>query len=44
MQFITYRPNVVLMDTEGKTHIIRNKENLEDLKSKEIIPAHLMND
>lgn len=43
MQFITYRPNVVLMDKEGKTHIIRNKENLEDLKLKEIIPAHLMN-
>ncbi|WP_372948036.1 alanine racemase [Mariniphaga sp.] len=35
MQFITYRPNVVLIDLEGKTHIIRKKEDLETLKEKE---------
>jgi diaminopimelate decarboxylase len=27
MQFITYRPNVVLIDLEGKSHIIRKKED-----------------
>jgi diaminopimelate decarboxylase len=36
MQFITYRPNVVLIDLEGKTHVIRQKEDLETLKEKEI--------
>jgi diaminopimelate decarboxylase len=36
MQFITYRPNVVLIDLEGKTHIIRKKEDLETLKEKEL--------
>ena len=36
MQFITYRPNVVLIDLEGKTHIIRKKEDLETLKNNEI--------
>lgn len=35
MQFITYRPNVVLIDLDGKTHIIRKKEDLETLKEKE---------
>ncbi|MBW6534330.1 MAG: alanine racemase [Mariniphaga sp.] len=36
MQFITYRPNVVLIDLEGKSHIIRKKEDLETLKDKEV--------
>jgi diaminopimelate decarboxylase len=35
MQFITYRPNVVLIDLEGKTHVIRKKEDLETLKDME---------
>jgi len=35
MQFITYRPNVVLIDLESKSHIIRKKEDLETLKSQE---------
>ena len=35
MQFITYRPNVVLIDLDGKSHIIRKKEDLETLKEKE---------
>jgi diaminopimelate decarboxylase len=38
MQFITYRPNVVLIDLEGKTHVIRKKEDLETLKEKEVKP------
>jgi len=43
MQFITFRPNVVLIDRDGKTHIIRNKENLDSLKAQEKIPDHLKN-
>jgi diaminopimelate decarboxylase len=35
MQFITYRPNVILIDLEGKTHVIRKKEDLETLKDME---------
>jgi diaminopimelate decarboxylase len=38
MQFITYRPNVVLIDLDGKTHIIRKKENLESMRSLELNP------
>ncbi len=38
MQFITYRPNVVLIDLEGKAHIIKKKENLETLKENEFNP------
>lgn len=38
MQFITYRPNVVLIDEEGKTHVIRKKENLESFKNSEFNP------
>jgi len=38
MQFITYRPNVVLIDMEGKPHIIRKKENLKTLKANEQNP------
>lgn len=38
MQFITYRPNVVLIDLEGKAHIIKKKENLETLKKNEFNP------
>lgn len=38
MQFITFRPNVILIDLEGKTHIIRKKENLDSLKSFEVNP------
>jgi diaminopimelate decarboxylase len=35
MQFITYRPNVILIDLKGKTHVIRKKEDLETLKDME---------
>ena len=38
MQFINYRPNVVLIDLEGKAHIIKKKENLETLKANEFNP------
>ena len=42
MQFITYRPAVVLIDMNGKTHIIRRAENLETVTSAEVVPKHLM--
>jgi len=38
MQFITYRPNVVLIDSDGKTQIIRKKESLETFKQSELNP------
>ncbi len=41
MQFITLRPNVVMIDTEGKPHIIRKQEEMENIRGQEQIPAHL---
>jgi diaminopimelate decarboxylase len=38
MQFITYRPNVVLMDITGTPHLIRKKESLETFGNSEIKP------
>ncbi len=41
MQFIAMRPNIVLIDTNNNTHVIRQAENLEYLEQLEIIPEHL---
>ena len=41
MQFITLRPNIVLIDQENNTHIIRKAETLEYLELNERIPEHL---
>jgi diaminopimelate decarboxylase len=41
MQFITLRPNVVLIDLEGKAHIIRRNETMQDFENIENIPDHL---
>ncbi len=41
MQFITFRPNVVLVGSDGQTHLIRKAENLETIRSSEVIPEHL---
>jgi diaminopimelate decarboxylase len=41
MQFITLRPNVVLIDNEGKTHIIRKAETLDYVQMNEHVPDHL---
>ena len=43
MQFIAMRPNVVLIDTQGRTHIIRKAENLEYMEQLEQMPDHLKN-
>ena len=41
MQFITLRPNIILIGTDGKIHVIREKENAEVFKSSEKTPEHL---
>lgn len=41
MQFITLRPNIILIDTENKTHVIREAESLNDLESNERLPTNL---
>lgn len=41
LQFITYRPKVVLIDSEGKTHIIRENETHESMNALDKIPEHL---
>lgn len=43
MQFITLRPNVVLIDTKNNTHVIRKAETLDYLQMNEQIPQHLKN-
>ncbi len=43
MQFINYRPKIVLIDTEGHTHIIRENETLETFNEIERIPDYLKN-
>ena len=41
MQFITYRPNIVLVDMSGKVHLIRESENLTSITGNEKTPEHL---
>ncbi|MFP4471993.1 MAG: hypothetical protein ACLFPE_15025, partial [Bacteroidales bacterium] len=41
MQFITLRPKVVLIDTQGKVHVIRDGETMESLNRLEKVPEHL---
>jgi diaminopimelate decarboxylase len=41
MQFITLRPKVVLIDTNGKVHVIRKSETMETMTNQENMPEHL---
>jgi len=41
MQFITLRPNIILVDKERNTHIIRKKETTDYINSMESVPDHL---
>lgn len=41
LQFITYRPNIVIIDTEGNPHLIRKAETIEAFKNQEIVPDYL---
>lgn len=43
MQFITLRPNIILIDPDNKIHIIKKAETLEYLQSFEHVPEHLKN-
>jgi diaminopimelate decarboxylase len=40
-QFIQMRPNVVLIDLNGKTHVVRKMEDLNSFNSQEHIPNYL---
>ena len=41
MQFITLRPNVVLIDEDRNTHVIREHETVEYINRMEKVPDHL---
>ncbi len=41
MQFIAYRPRVVLIDEQGGDHVIREKESLDYIEEMERLPAYL---
>ena len=41
MQFITLRPKVVMIDTNGKAHVIRESESKEYVSELEITPDYL---
>jgi len=41
MQFITLRPAIVLIDLNGKPHVIREKEKIETITGQEKLPEHL---
>lgn len=41
MQFIRYRPAVVMIDTNSKAHIIREAEDLSDIEEREVLPEYL---
>lgn len=43
MQFISLRPNVVLIDEKSRPHIIRKAEDPQYIEMYEQIPAHLKN-
>jgi diaminopimelate decarboxylase len=41
LQFITYRPKVVMIDLDGKVHVIRENETHETMNALDRIPPHL---
>lgn len=42
MQFIRYRPAIVLIGDDGRPELIRRRETLDDIDGPEIMPKHLM--
>ena len=40
-QFITLRPAVVMISPDGKVHVIRKSETIDDVTGREEIPPHL---
>ena len=43
MQFIQMRPKIVMIDMEGKSHILRENESLDTMMELERMPEHLKN-
>ncbi len=41
LQFIEYRPNVVMISEKGEVHVIRQREDLSDIARRECLPEHL---
>ncbi len=41
MQFISLRPAIVLIDTKGNVHKIKEKETVNDIEKSEIVPDYL---
>jgi len=41
LQFIEYRPNVVLVTESGEVEIIREAEDITDIQRRERLPKHL---
>lgn len=41
LQFITYRPRIVMIDESGRPHVVREAEDLEHLTRLEKLPEHL---
>lgn len=41
LQFITYRPKVVMIDKDNKPHIIRENENFKTMNALDKMPDHL---
>lgn len=41
MQFIAYRPAVVLIGENGKPELVRRRETLDDINRTELLPLHL---
>lgn len=41
MQFISMRPAVVMIDGNGKPHLIRKREVLDDIERNEVLPGYL---
>ncbi|GAO28973.1 alanine racemase [Geofilum rubicundum] len=41
LQFITYRPKIVLLGSDGEVYVIRENESLETFKAQESVPDYL---
>jgi diaminopimelate decarboxylase len=41
MQFITLRPKIVMIDLQGKPHVIRDNETIQSITAFEHVPDHL---
>jgi diaminopimelate decarboxylase len=42
MQFITLRPNIVMLDQDSHPHLVRKAETLKYIETVEQLPEHLV--